>query len=94
MAKKNYKTFVFNWYKNEKYGQPIVCNNTIVATSAKAATGLFMQAFGNLKKNTINYIQEINPDTKENIGEPIIPDNDNDTIPAVKVTSVEKKVTK
>lgn len=64
------KNFIFNWQKNER--NPIVRNTNIKSIDAQCATEVFMSNFGNLKKNTINYIQEI--DSKgELIGEPIIP---------------------
>lgn len=67
------KNFIFNWHKNEKYSEPIVRNTKIQSADAQSATEIFMKTFGNLKKNTINYIQEIGKDNKP-IGEKIIPD--------------------
>jgi len=65
------KHFIFNWQKNEL--NPIVRNNKITAVDAKAATSAFMSNFGNLKKNTINYIQEVDIDGNS-IGEKIVPE--------------------
>ena len=51
------RNYVFNWQENKR--NSIVRNNTIHAMDAKTATDCFMKEFGNLKKNTINYIQEV-----------------------------------
>ena len=67
------KIFIFNWYKNEKYSTPITRETKITAHNAKDATGVFMKSFGNLKKNTINFIQEVSK-TGEPIGEQILPE--------------------
>ena len=67
------KNFIFNWHKNEKYSEPIDRNTKIQSVDAKSATEVFMKTFGNLKKNTINYIQEID-ENHQPIGEKIIPD--------------------
>lgn len=67
------KNFIFNWYRNEKYSEPIDRNIKIQSVDAKSATEIFMKTFGNLKKNTINYIQEID-ENHQPIGEKIIPD--------------------
>lgn len=67
------KNFIFNWHRNEKYSEPIDRNTKIQSADAKNATEIFMKTFGNLKKNTINYIQEID-ENHQPIGEKIIPD--------------------
>ena len=67
------KNFIFNWHRNEKYSEPIDRNVKIQGADAKSATEVFMKTFGNLKKNTINYIQEID-ENHQPIGEKIIPD--------------------
>lgn len=81
------RTFVFNWYENTRYGEPIKRKNSImlggtsdIGHDAKNATELFCKNFGNLKKNTIISIQEIN-DKGEPVGEPIIPADENSIIP-------------
>lgn len=66
-----YKNFVFNWQKNGI--NPIVRNNTIQAVDAKTATDVFMKTFGNLKKNTIHYIQEVDMEGQP-IGDRIVSD--------------------
>lgn len=66
------KNFIFNWHRNEKYSKPINRNVKIQSADAKSATEVFMKTFGNLKKNTINYIQEID-ENHQPIGEKIIP---------------------
>lgn len=71
------KNFIFNFHKNVKFGTPF--DREVIITSAqdaKHATDIFMRRFGNLKKNTINFIQEIS-EINENgeynlIGEKII----------------------
>lgn len=63
------KNYIFNWQENKK--NSIVRNNTIHAADAKAATDCFMREFGNLKKNTINYIQEVDMNGNP-IGEKIV----------------------
>lgn len=77
------KNFEFTWYANERYGEPIQRKNIVglskptglIEYDAKAATELFTKGFGNLKKNTIVSIQEL--DAKGNpVGEPIVPDTD------------------
>lgn len=68
------KNFIFNWHKNEKYSEPIDRNTKIQSADAKSATDNFMKVFGNLKKNTINFIQEIDENGSP-IGEKITPEN-------------------
>ena len=52
----------------------LIRKNTIHAKNAQDATAAFIRTFGNLKKVTINFIQEV--DNKgNNIGEPIVPEN-------------------
>ena len=68
------KNFIFEWFENRKFGNPVVRKNTVHARSAQDATAAFIRTFGNLKKVTINFIQEV--DNKGNsIGEPIVPEN-------------------
>lgn len=64
------KEFIFNWQKNER--SPIVRNTHIKSHDAQSATSVFMKEMGNLKKNTINFIQEVDKEGN-NIGEPIVP---------------------
>jgi hypothetical protein len=66
------KNFDIEWKKNEKYGNEVVRTNRIVADKAQTAVSLFMQTFGNLKKNDIIQVQEIGING-EPVGEPIIP---------------------
>ena len=53
------KTFIFNWQTNKRYDPNVTRNTKIKATDAKTATDAFMKNFVNLKKNTINFIQEV-----------------------------------
>ena len=66
-----YKNYVFNWKENKM--NAIVRNNTIKAANAQVATDCFMREFGNLKKNTINFIQEVDMGGNP-VGEKIIPE--------------------
>ena len=81
------RIFDFTWYKNVKYGEPMVRTNRImvandgdVGRAAKAATNVFTKNFGNLKKNTIISIQEIN-EKGEKVGEPIVPQGETSIVP-------------
>ena len=68
------KNFIFEWFENIKFGDPTIRKNAVHARNAQDATASFIRTFGNLKKVTINFIQEV--DNKgNNIGEPIIPEN-------------------
>lgn len=84
------RTFNFKWYENTRYGAPIERTNSVmvagtgdIGRDAKTATDVFCKSFGNLKKNTIVSIQEVN-DKGESIGEPIIPTEENSIIPTKK----------
>lgn len=78
--------FRFHWYKNKNGA--IDRHNLITVTEASgdigrdahAATNMFCYHFGNLKNNTIIEIQEVDKDNNE-IGEPIVPDNDTSIVP-------------
>ena len=67
------KTFIINWYPNEKYGTVIDRKSIVKTKDAQSAVTVFMKANGNLKKNTINFIQEIDGNGIP-IGDKIIPD--------------------
>ncbi|MCM1324304.1 MAG: hypothetical protein NC218_09085 [Acetobacter sp.] len=57
MRKQN--SYKFVWHKNEKYGEPITRETWIfTAGGRQAAVNIFMQACGNLKKNTIERAEE------------------------------------
>ena len=66
------KRFIINWQKNEKYNSPVVRTVMIEAAHPADASAVFTKVHGNLKKNTINFIQEVDENGKS-IGEPIIP---------------------
>lgn len=66
------KTFEILWFKNEKYGNPIERKAVIQSTDAQSALQVFMSANGNLKKNTVIHIQELDKEGNP-IGEPIVP---------------------
>lgn len=80
------KTFEILWFKNEKYGNPIERKVIVQSSDAQSALQVFMSANGNLKKNTVIHIQEL--DKKgEPIGEPIVPENE---VPApIELTKAE-----
>ena len=65
------KTFVVTWHKNEKFGEPLTRFMEVKTVDAQSALQLCMKTNGNLKAITVESIQEINPVTKEPIGEPI-----------------------
>lgn len=63
------KNFIFNWHKNDR--NAFERNNLIKSSDAQSATEAFMKVFGNLKKNTINFIQEVDAEGSP-IGEKIV----------------------
>ena len=69
------KTFEILWFKNEKYGNPIERKVVVQSIDAQSALQVFMSANGNLKKNTVIHIQELNKDGNP-VGEPIVPENE------------------
>ena len=69
------KTFEILWFKNEKYGNPIERKVVVQSIDAQSALQVFMSANGNLKKNTIIHIQELDRNG-EPVGEPIVPENE------------------
>ena len=81
------RTFEITWYKNDK--TPIERKNKVTVTrptsaiekDAKYAVGLFSSEFGNLKKNTIISIAEIDANGNQ-IGDLITPvEGENSIIP-------------
>ena len=70
------KTFEILWFKNEKYGNPIERKTIIQSGDAQSALQVFMNANGNLKKNTVISIQELDKEGNP-VGEPIIPEEEN-----------------
>lgn len=80
------KTFRFTWYKNEKYAKPLERKNLIKSDEPQEATSAFMSVFGNLKKNTIVMIEEIDAEGRR-VGEPIIPEEGTSPlVPSIKLT--------
>lgn len=67
------KTFIINWHPNEKYGTVMDRKSIVKTKDAQSAVTAFMKTNGNLKKNTINFIQEIDGNGIP-IGDKIIPD--------------------
>lgn len=87
------RNYEFNWYptKDAKYGKsPVVRSNMVELTNplgkteidAKMALAIFTKRFGNLNKNTIVSIKEFGEDGQ--IGEDIIPAEENSIIPSGK----------
>jgi hypothetical protein len=84
------RNFAFKWYANTRYGSPIERTNLVlvsgtgdIGSDAKSATDVFCKTFGNLKKNTIVSIQELD-EKGTAIGEPIIPSDEVVTVPVKK----------
>ena len=84
------RNFAFTWYKNEKYGTPIMRTNSVTVSNApsdtgiaaKNATELFCRQFGNLKRVTIEKIQEY--DENGPVGEPIVPQEGSSIVPVAR----------
>lgn len=56
---KRQNSYKFVWHKNEKYGSPITRETWVfTAGGRQAAVNIFMQACGNLRKNTIERTEE------------------------------------
>lgn len=81
------RTFEITWYKNDR--NPIERKNRVLVTrptgaiekDAKVALGIFSAEFGNLKKNTVVSITELDKDGNQ-IGELITPiEGENAIIP-------------
>ena len=77
------KNFIFEWFENIKFGEPTIRKNTVHARNAQDATAAFIRTFGNLKKNEIVSIQEIDKNGNP-IGEPIVPMEGSSIIPIAK----------
>ena len=83
------RNYIFKWYKTKdaKYGEPITRTTNINLTKpvgrteidTKAALQLFIQNFGNLNKNTIVSIKELDGNNQQ-IGEDIVPSTEEDAI--------------
>ena len=83
--------FIFTWAAIEKHGKTIMRNNKITVSNttgdighdAKSAVNIFTANFGNLKKNEIFSIQEVDKNGKS-IGEPILPaEGENAIVPSI-----------
>ena len=83
--------FIFTWAAIEKHGKAIMRNNKItvlnttgdIGHDAKSAVNIFTANFGNLKKNEIFSIQEVDENGKS-IGEPILPtEGENAIVPSI-----------
>lgn len=84
------RSYVFEWYETKaaKYGKdPHIRTNIVLLgkpcgkteIDAKKALNIFMSNFGNLRKNTIVKIKELD-ENNEQIGEDIIPSDAEDAI--------------
>lgn len=82
------RSFEFTWYeiqdrnKIERHNiiKGSIKDDAEVGAAAKLATDLFCKTFGNLKKNTIISIQEIDKDGRP-VGEVITPMGESKVIP-------------
>ena len=80
--------FIITYEPINKYGKTIQRSNKVtvskttgdIGKDAKAALEIFIRSFGNLKKNEVFSIQEVNAEGKS-IGEPILPTSENSIIP-------------
>ena len=83
------RDFLFTYKEKKKNGFGLVRNKKVsiakatgdIGIDAKAALGVFISATGNLKKNEIISIQELDILTGKPIGEPIIPVADTSIVP-------------
>lgn len=57
--------FIFNWYKNEKYGEPVHRQNVVAAANRNDAELAFYREFGNPRWVTVNWIQPCIPNKPE-----------------------------
>lgn len=79
------RSFIIKWKENKRYALErenlvnVTKDTGDIGIDAKAALNLFCANFGNLKKNEIISIQEVN-EKGENIGEPIVPTSDESSI--------------
>ena len=85
------RNFEFTWYekndrlKMERHNkvQAAVVDTAEIGTAAKLATDIFCRTFGNLNKNEIVSIQQIDKDGNP-IGEPITPMGGSSIVPIAK----------
>ena len=85
------RNFEFTWYekndrlKMERHNkvQAAVVDTEEIGTAAKLATDIFCRTFGNLNKNEILSIQQIDKDGNP-IGEPIVPMEGSSIVPISK----------
>lgn len=79
--------YLIEWHENRLFGKPInrTCKIELseptgdTAKDAHHALDLFIQGFGNLKKNTVTKIQEFGPEGQ--IGEDIVPQDNTSIVP-------------
>lgn len=69
------RNFIFEWYTRDKNHEPIIRHVRIQTSDMKNAVYIFRNNFGSLKKNFINFIQEITPNGAP-IGDKVIPYKD------------------
>ena len=85
------RNFEFTWYekndrlKMERHNkiQAAVVDTAEIGIAAKLATDIFCRTFGNLNKNEIVSIQQIDKDGNP-IGEPIVPMEGSSIVPIAK----------
>lgn len=85
------RNYRFEWYKNERYGEPLIRHTFIKVSPAtgkvekdgKRAMELFCSEFGGLKYNSIVKIQEFD-EAMQQLGEDIIPQEGSVIVPTAR----------
>jgi hypothetical protein len=55
----NLNSYIFKWFKYEKYGEPIVRYTFIESSDVNSAMSVFKKSFGGLKKNAIVSVHDV-----------------------------------
>lgn len=79
------RSFMVNWKENKKFAVErktlvdVIRPTGDIGLDAKAALNIFCSTYGNLKKNEVISLQEVNANG-DSIGEPIAPTADENSI--------------
>jgi hypothetical protein len=65
----NLNSYIFKWFKYEKYGEPIVRETLIESSNVNSAMSVFKQSFGGMKKNAIVSIRDVKNQKDVNLTE-------------------------